>query len=1334
MKRASYVRLACLAGLLVLTGAVASALPAQVPPKPRQIVPAVRARTAFDLFSAKGAPFARLLANRVDCNGLWDYGTHCANPYESGTIEGAFWPAGTADNYVFGGGLQVAATVPLDAGFGWAGDTVGVFFFDARGNQRNGETVTGIFDSRSASDLAAWPDAAYARDTSLFNQSLVGRAAVSDQDTWVRYWDGNPALSTLRQHSMGLVVDQRTMAWNRGLHRDIVYLTFRLINVTSRQAASYAGLSAYGYSAADRAALASLGAAFQDSARGRDTTLRLPAGGYTFHNLYVAYSQDPDLGNASYNYSSAVLPFSLVAVMKADYAEPTWQFPLSAFGQPFAAAPGYEAMQLLKTIPDSAGRQPGIAVWSDLVKSTLLWDPVGVPGLYRDLSGRPSVPLGDGVCNSDPILLHTCGAVQAYADTRYFESTGPTNLAPGQSLLIVMAMLYAAPVAAQPATTNGIYAMPAFSLSSYQNRNAVFTYLPGFPATAETLAVVGTGGGTRVCTTACDKTATLREPVERAMGWGQFSDANGDGRIEPGEVQTVPGSLLHKAQAAQALFDHKFLLPLAPEAPGFFLVPGDGRVTVAWQKSATENAGDPYWYVAHNRLNADGTVNPLYDPDFRQFDVQGYRIWRGTSAADLRPIAEFHIAGTVFTDYTGQVVDPGFYGNQCAPELGVTTTCPAFPVAYPFGGSGINGNALIVQVPLGGRVLVGNGAIGVVSADTVAYGRTGTGGFAVPYVFTDSSVRNGFPYVYAVTAFDVNSVRSGPSSLESPLVTKTTTPRVGSGQLAAGALSAPVLLGGDGREVTGTMPTVDSVTGEFTGPMPPSTGVGLGLVGFLPEVVDSGSVTVTVDSILPADGFNGQAGTYYYTVESPAGMVSRSTQLALVLDDVLDSAVYTFAALHASQAKSGRYGADSSFTAWGMLTLRVPGTWQLTNWGRGSANLYPAFNNGLEGPRWWVGTANENTPNPNGGMCSPGTAACGVTTPVPNLAQTAGSLGAAVSVMLIEGYSTAPATPLRQLHALTSYLARAADFKVYWGTAGVVDSVVDVTHRLRVPFSPVLRASWGILTDSSFARSDPALTGDQNNATLTWQDVMCVGPAPALLASGSLAPSQACGGAAQTPAVLLNHALLQPVVFGSGAYGTPAPAATGSGFIFYIAGHFFLMQMAALPSAGTVWSLRTFSGDVVGSPGSFHFVPPGQYGPCYGACPSPLAPPMPGLRVRISFTGSTLTPGVTSVAGLAAVHTVPDPYYYSSAYEAGPTERQLRFINLPSQCVIRIYSVSGILVRLLTHNDATGGGEEPWDLRTREGLLAASGVYFYHIQTPDGHTRVGRFSIVNRGG
>ncbi len=93
---------------------------------------------------------------------------------------------------------------------------------------------------------------------------------------------------------------------------------------------------------------------------------------------------------------------------------------------------------------------------------------------------------------------------------------------------------------------------------------------------------------------------------------------------------------------------------------------------------------------------------------------------------------------------------------------------------------------------------------------------------------------------------------------------------------------------------------------------------------------------------------------------------------------------------------------------------------------------------------------------------------------------------------------------------------------------------------------------------------------------------------------------------------------------------------------------------------------------------------------------------------------------------LSAIHPVPDPFYLRSGYDDGQT---IRFIDLPEQAIIRIYTSAGVLVALLEHNSTTFGGEAEWDVRNRDGRRVASGVYFYHIEAGDAR-RVGRMTVV----
>src|SRR3970040_2433312 len=78
-----------------------------------------------------------------------------------------------------------------------------------------------------------------------------------------------------------------------------------------------------------------------------------------------------------------------------------------------------------------------------------------------------------------------------------------------------------------------------------------------------------------------------------------------------------------------------------------------------------------------------------------------------------------------------------------------------------------------VQYPNGGVVRLADGSTMVVKADTALSAQIATASArplentGVPFAFVDKDVRNGFQYFYRVTAFDINSLKSGPSSLES---------------------------------------------------------------------------------------------------------------------------------------------------------------------------------------------------------------------------------------------------------------------------------------------------------------------------------------------------------------------------------------------------------------------------------------------------------------------------------------------------------------------------------------------------------------------------------------
>jgi hypothetical protein len=85
-------------------------------------------------------------------------------------------------------------------------------------------------------------------------------------------------------------------------------------------------------------------------------------------------------------------------------------------------------------------------------------------------------------------------------------------------------------------------------------------------------------------------------------------------------------------------------------------------------------------------------------------------------------------------------------------------------------------------------------------------------------------------------------------------------------------------------------------------------------------------------------------------------------------------------------------------------------------------------------------------------------------------------------------------------------------------------------------------------------------------------------------------------------------------------------------------------------------------------------------------------------------------------SALDMVNIVPNPYYAFSGYETSRLDNRVKFTNLPRQCTISIYSVSGALIRKYRKdNDLT---YLDWDLCNSYQVPIAGGSYICHIDAP----------------
>jgi hypothetical protein len=1251
-----------------------------------EATPRPRARRVLNLFSGF---LGRQNVNRFDC-GLDAVGQVCVDPAGSTTVGGGFWPKGTPDQYVFNSGLQLAGIVDPASGFSWATDTIGAFFFDPKGTTQHGDRLSLVWNSIDPSDNANWPRDAYVpNDPTLYNPVLIGLKAASQQDTWARYWDGDPKNNAGRKHPLGVLVDQRGMAWNFPTgNEDIIYYLYTFTNITASDAAVYAGRP-------DADSLARYGARFQSLNEAAFGT-QIPNGGYTIKEMYAAFAMDADVSDAAReNYSTAFLPFSMGTAFKRNWFAPAMLFPAEIFSAPFASAPGIVGVKYLKS-PVVAGQEVGLTMFSNTINGGQFDDAQNTTQLWRYLSAKLNPSAGDAPCNNPgvPLTTKVCFVTQTSDDVRFFQSSGPMDLAPGESKTIVVAYIAAAPV----------------NVPAIAGRSQAFDLKPAFPAQPTALA---------------GSTDTLRS-VDRVFGAislvGDTGGAVGggpNGRIDQNEVRTVPRSLLNKGLVAQAVFDAKFLLPFPPASPQFFLVPGDNQVTIVWQQSTTETdaIGDPYFGIASNPTSV------LYDPNYRQRDVEGYRVYRGRTSGALELVAQFDYEGKQLTDRTA-----AFQYGDCAPELGLNADCPA-----ALGTTGVTHDLLgeVVQIPPGGRVsTLPDTTVLVLQADTAVIGGGAQGGCrpsrcppledtGVPFAFTDHGVKNSFTYFYAVTAFDVNSVKSvgpGNTALESPRVTKTVVPRKPSTNIVATVVQQSVRgSGGAILDPAASFPAIDPANGTFNGIIPPANDGELLMSSAVVEALPGGDITVRLDSIGP--GFTGGIGeppNAYFTLLASGSSIQKTVPIPQPNFNATTNPDYSFSEplIPYDSGAARRFGIH--FTQ----DVRMPVTFEAATvpvyrtssaigvtagrFGVGSDNsLFLAHS------RWWDASAAE----PADATIRSG----------PDSSRNSGDLSGVGRIWAPQAYRDANVNLNFRGYSYAQTAWYPADFLVTWNADSSL-TVRDSTHRLNLAFAPSGGSGWGFVNLRSLIAA--GVTGSTNPAT-------DVGDGTGTPSMTALAYQHAYGTQptcfpdwwAIPCAPLERTAQYQPLDFNSDGTGD----ANGIGLM--INGEYFLMEMAAIPAAGTSWRFRAVTGDMEATctPG------PGVATDCSNYTFSP-PPVRPSRATGLSYTATVVQQYAvdsTRAGDLANVHTVPDPYYVTNSLEQSPNAKKLRFVNLPSRAIVRIYSLSGVLVNILTLNDQTGGGELEWNLRNRNNQFVASGVYFYHVEGPDGKSKVGRFTVVN---
>lgn len=99
---------------------------------------------------------------------------------------------------------------------------------------------------------------------------------------------------------------------------------------------------------------------------------------------------------------------------------------------------------------------------------------------------------------------------------------------------------------------------------------------------------------------------------------------------------------------------------------------------------------------------------------------------------------------------------------------------------------------------------------------------------------------------------------------------------------------------------------------------------------------------------------------------------------------------------------------------------------------------------------------------------------------------------------------------------------------------------------------------------------------------------------------------------------------------------------------------------------------------------------------------------------------------------LKKINVFPNPYFAFNVEETQPIERFVTFTHLPEKnCVIRIFSLGGQLVKKIDHNksDFAGTSFERWDLTNDYGIPVASGIYIVHVEVKGVGSKVLKLAV-----
>ncbi len=762
---------------------------------------------------------------------------------------------------------------------------------------------------------------------------------------------------------------------------------------------------------------------------------------------------------------------------------------------------------------------------------------------------------------------------------------------------------------------------------------------------------------------------------------------------------TIEGELkplIGLAQTVQTTFDTEFNLPSPPVSPNVKLLEKDGMVIITWD-DLPESSPDPFYPVSQVAANPDGTPAATYNPNYLEYDFQGYRVYRSltTNLEDARLVGQFDksdgITSTSAKYVTQQGADLDGDGVADFPD----TEKDPFDI-------GKSGDDDVKDTGVR-YILVDRG-------QGLSGGREG--------------LINGIKYYYAVTAFDYQPSNLGQESLESGVQLialdqsgnnlREGVPRSSINGFIPASVEKVAQVYPDGSELG--EPPVMHLTAqgllEETTPQPAADNglviTDVTLAEGNPAVLPT-QLVLEVDSVInvPND-FDAGMG-FYHDAQFQVHLTAKDGQ-GLVLGQSIISSM-------------GKYD------PWGG-TIELSGSIPLKKNGAVIASLdvtVYADN--------WDGFVVEPI-QVSGNIQYDNVKQGNQRTHLTNYFWYSAFYGPD------EAMSMAPlANSIYLGHVVAG--TRSADIELRWVADGsdLTLQVTDLSSQVPVRFNEITNDGWGFVP-----KTGSALDVLVDHQTAEWMFDNFYGTAtPGMelianevtLADGTTRPYAVDDGVRRNFKLVRklgeaikpsDYDVLGTEIVEDGEVvdeiGDRVADLSGTQDLdLYVCGVMYQINgITRLPAAGDVWKVR------------MRQHPSAAQNPYRAG-----AKTFPGVATynhRRPVAGNRwvvdLNPDQVNLAArdLDRIKVVPNPYVASNALDLTPNQVQLQFVNLPGSCTIRIYTVAGNLVDVIEHNDMSGTAM--WDIRSRYSQKIASGYYIYHVEDHEtGQKQMGKFAIIH---